>query len=412
MLTHLRATGFKSLADFEIDFPRLTVLFGPNASGKSNIIEAAQMLSRCATERTLSEAFQGSVRGYPIEVFAFPPGGLPEMHRRERVSFELEADLAVGDSAHRYRARIALQPAAGGLTVEDEHLCALTKKLAPSRHAASIETVSDGVRVRAKGKGAHPRYEPRDLNHTLLSDPRFTGNGYHAIESCRAEFDAWRVYYLDPRVAMRSPKPPAVVRDIGVLGGDVAPFLFRLRAEQPKAFASAVRALTSIIPSVEQVAVSLDERQGTLDIQVTQDGVQYSSRIVSEGTLRVLALCAIAVNPWSRGLVAFEEPENGVHPRRLELIARLLCSMAIDQGRQVIVTTHSPLFCEAVLAMTRDSREHARLYAVRKGMEGTHAEAITHADTLLESPEIAEDLAAPAEDGLLTGALLRGWLDE
>jgi hypothetical protein len=59
--------------------------------------------------------------------------------------------------------------------------------------------------------------------------------------------------------------------------------------------------------------------------------------------LRVLALCAIAVNPWNGPLSAFEEPENGVHPRRLELIADLLTSLALEQGRQLVVTSHSPL---------------------------------------------------------------------
>lgn len=78
-------------------------------------------------------------------------------------------------------------------------------------------------------------------------------------------------------------QPPAEVRDIGVLGGDIAPFLYRLRAEKPKHFAAVRRTLTSIIPSVEDLVVDLDKRRGTLDILVRQDGTELSSRIVSEG---------------------------------------------------------------------------------------------------------------------------------
>ena len=69
MLKRLRVAGFKSLVDLQVDFPKLTVPFGPNAAGKSNLLEAVQMLSRIGTERTLSEAFAGPVRGYPLEAF-------------------------------------------------------------------------------------------------------------------------------------------------------------------------------------------------------------------------------------------------------------------------------------------------------------------------------------------------------
>src|SRR4030042_1642376 len=104
------------------------------------------------------------------------------------------------------------------------------------------------------------------------------------------------------------------------------------------------RTLRSLIPSVDDLVVDLDKQRGTLDIQIQQRGTKFSSRVISEGTLRVLALCTIAVNPWSGSLLAFEQPENGVHPRRIELIAQLLASLATEQKRQVIVTTHSPLF--------------------------------------------------------------------
>ncbi|MBU1208087.1 MAG: AAA family ATPase [Proteobacteria bacterium] len=76
MLKRLRVQGFKSLADIEVEFPALTVLFGPNASGKSNLLDALLILSRIATERTLADSLSGPVRGYPAELFRFPPGGL------------------------------------------------------------------------------------------------------------------------------------------------------------------------------------------------------------------------------------------------------------------------------------------------------------------------------------------------
>jgi predicted ATPase len=246
----------------------------------------------------------------------------------------------------------------------------------------------------------------------LVSDPRLGGQEYLSIERCRTEFEGWRIYYLDPRIAMRSARPPADVRDIGVLGEDIAAYLYRLRAEQPKHFAAVKRTLRSLIPSVEDLTVDLDEKRGTLDIQVKQDGADFSSRIISEGTLRVLALCSIATNPWAKGLIAFEEPENGVHPRRLELIARLLYSLAIDQNRQVIVTTHSALFCDAVLKQARSCPDSVLLLNVRRDKSGTQVIPFEKAETLFTNPELAEALTAPTEDGLFERLLLRGMVDE
>ena len=168
---------------------------------------------------------------------------------------------------------------------------------------------------------------------------------------------------------MRRTVPPANVDDIGVLGENIAPFLYRLKEEKEhqKHFQAVVRTLRTLIPSVEGVSVDLDTRRGTLDIVVRQNGVDYSSRIISEGTLRVLALCTIVVNPWGGSLVAFEEPENGVHPRRLELIADLLSSLVLDQGRQLIVTTHSALFCGAMLKKAREKPQDIGLFRVSQG---------------------------------------------
>ena len=410
MLRHLRVSGFKSLGDVSVTFPRLTVLFGPNAAGKSNLLDAVQALSRIGTSRTMSDALSEPIRGYPIEAFAFPPGGLAALLSMKESPFKLEADLEIDKDRFRYRVEVAIQPESGSLSVTDEYLTAITAKGEPKGNP-SIERVGDQLRIRRKSKPAHPRQEPWGLNHSILSDPRLGGVEYRAIERCRNDLVGWRIYYLDPRVAMRSAKPPAQVSDIGVLGEDIAPFLYRLRAENSKHFDSIKRTLRTIVPSIEELAVDLDKRRGTLDILIRQDGTDFSTRIMSEGTLRVLALCAIAANPWGGSLIAFEEPENGVHPRRIELIAQLLISLARNQKRQVIVTTHSPVFCDAILKQARQMPEDIALLNVRRGVSGTEVHPFDVTGPLFQDQEIARALTAETEDGLFESLMLRGMLD-
>jgi predicted ATPase len=411
MLRRLSVKGFKSLVRVEVEFPRLTVLFGPNAAGKSNILDAVQALSRVGTGRTLSDALAEPIRGYPIEAFTFPAGGLPALLARETARFELEADLGIGKELYRYRLGAEIQTSSGSLSAQGEFLGALNRK-GELKGNPSIECVDNQIRIRRKSKPAHPRQELIGLNHSILSDPRLGGVEYRAIERCRNELSAWRTYYLDPRVAMRSARPPADVRDIGVLGEDIAPFLYRLRGENPKHFEAVKRTLRSLIPSVEELTVDLDKRRGTLDIQVRQGGTDFSSRIISEGTLRVLALCSIAVNPWSGSLLAFEEPENGVHPRRLELIVQLLKSLAIEQKRQIIITTHSPLFCDAVLKEGKSRPKDIALLRVVGGVNQTQVRPFEVTGPLFQDPEIAQALTAQTEDGLFESLMLRGMLDE
>jgi len=411
MLTRLQVNGFKSLTSLDVRLPKLTVLLGPNAVGKSNVLEAAQLLSRIGTSRTLAEAFADPLRGHPLEAFGFPEGGLPDLLRKEQARLDLTAGVDSHGSQLEYRVSVGVQPSSGSLAVVDEFLTALTRK-GEQKWTPAIELVGDRIRVRRKSKPAHPREEPVGGNHSQLSDTRFSGPEYPGIQACRDELQAWRVYYLDPRVAMRSARPPAEVDDIGPLGEAIGPYLHRLRAEHPKHFDAVRRALRSLIPAIEDLSVDLDERRGTLDIQVRQDGRDFSSRVISEGTLRVLALCSIAANPWARGLVAFEEPENGVHARRLELVARLLVSLATDQGRQVIVTTHSALFCASILRLTRDRRDDVAMLVVHRSREGTEVRELQYPDGLFGEPELTDALSSVSEDGVFEALLLRGLLDE
>jgi predicted ATPase len=411
MLKRLTVRGFKSLKDVEVKFPRMAVLFGPNAAGKSNLLDAIQALSRIGTQRTLKDAPREPIRGYPIEAFSFPSAGLGELLSSSSAKFSLEADLTREKDAYRYRIAVEITPASGALAVAGEYLTALGRDGNPEGTAA-IEQVEGKLRVRRKGEAGKPRNEPLRQNYAILSDPRLGTPMYRSIERARMELSGWRTYYLDPRVTMREPRPPSDVDDIGVLGGEIAPFLYRLRAEYPKHFQAIVRTLRSLVPSVEDLTVDLDERRGTLDILVRQSGVEYSSRIVSEGTLRVLALCAIAVNPWGGSLLAFEEPENGVHPRRIELIAQLLLSLALEQGRQVVVTTHSPLFCDAVLKGARARPDDVGLFNVRRDGQATVVEPFAITGPLFKDHEIAAALTSRTEDGLFESLLLRGMLDE
>lgn len=418
MLTRLRVRGFKSLADVTVKFPRMSVLFGPNSAGKSNLLDAIQALSRIGTKRTLMDALdRGMIRGHAFELFALPQGGLSDLTLNSEAKFSIEADLSIREGTngretnYRYASDVAIGYRSGTLSNRGEYLSALSKAGQP-KGTPAIEVTSGQLSIRRQSGGGRPRLEQIGLNYAILSDARFASPAYKYIERTRSELRNWRAYYLDPRVAMRREMPPMDVTDIGVFGHYIVPFLYKLKGERPRHFEAVRRTVRTIIPSISAFDVELDSR-GMLDFFIEQDGTRFSSRIVSEGTLRVLALCALSVNPWNGSLLAFEEPENGVHPRRVELIAKMLTSLALDRRRQVVITTHSPLFCDAVLKEARSrSTEDIGLFNVRRDGAGSTIEPFETHGPLFDDPEIAQALSMPIEEHLFESLILSGFVDE
>ena len=119
--------------------------------------------------------------------------------------------------------------------------------------------------------------------------------------------------------------------------------------------------LNGLIPGVERLAVALDSSSREYRIELTQrDGIPFNARVVSDGTLRVLALLTLLHDPRHRGLVCFEEPENGVHPGRVKELVRRLRDMVTDPTippqlgdpqplSQLILNSHSPVVLSALV---------------------------------------------------------------
>lgn len=414
MLHRLHVQGFKSLRDVEVELAPLVVVFGPNAAGKSNLLESLVLLSRLVRERTLADAFDGGVRGYPAEAFTFGGESSTDQNRQLR----LRATVRGTDKTEReYTVVVQIQPASGELGLVDEKLARVSgKRSTPSIERVEVPGAAPRLRIRRKDKQSHPYEEQVGIGHTLVSNLQYSGaHRYPDFDALRDEVGAWRVVYLDPREAMRRSQPPREVDDIGPRGEYLVPFLHRLHANEKfkRSFAAVVRAARAAIPSIDDIRTELVPARGEIDLSVKQDGAWMPARVVSEGTLRILALCAMAANPFQTGLVAFEEPENGVHPRRVQVVAQLLASAA--RRRQVVVTTHSPLVVGEIVRLVRSGQlaaDDVRLLQCSGGPDGTRVKAFAPAGPLFEQSQLGEALLAAEDAAVVQAALVRGWLDD
>jgi predicted ATPase len=176
----------------------------------------------------------------------------------------------------------------------------------------------------------------------------------------RTEFVLAGPYRLDP---MELRKPAQVYslqgKPLPSTGQNLVDVIDRLPY---KRFGELQEEFTARLPMVAEILatpVATGQKQLFFTLK---DGARVSAQEMSDGSLLYLAFLAIAFDELSPKLIMIEEPENGVHPRQLEHIARLLTRLTTDRGVQIIVTTHSPYLLdfvpkESVRVFTRDPQK-------------------------------------------------------
>ncbi|MDX2151661.1 MAG: AAA family ATPase [Bryobacteraceae bacterium] len=433
MVRRIKVSNYKSLRSLEVDLRPLSVLFGPNAAGKSNFIDALQLLSRIASSRTLKEAFEPPYRGKPIESFSFDESGIEGLMRRDSVSFTLEVDIELspqviaavnrdiletkrGQAAAapvdaskafihhkdiRYRLEIEVTPRTGALHVCDEYVAPLGRDGKPkSRPTPFVERQGDRIHLRMEGQ-SHPTYFERYLDHAIISRPHYAPH-YPHLSALQREFRSWFFYYFEPRERMRAATAVKEVRHIGLMGEELASFLNTLRNLDAPQFEAVEKALHSLIPTISGINTSVN-KLGEVELCLMEATTPMPARVLSEGTLRVLGLLALGGVKEPPAVIGFEEPENGVHPRRIRDIAKILTGRAASGATQLIVTTHSPILPDHI--------PDADLYVCRKVNGSTMIESFSSWGPLYREAVISSGLDDSQERLPVSERMLRGDFD-
>ncbi|MFZ5499277.1 MAG: AAA family ATPase [Pseudomonadota bacterium] len=435
MLTRIHIQGYKSLKNVEVRLSELSVLFGPNAAGKSNFLDCLQLLSKLATSRTIKEAFEPPYRGKPLESFTFGEQGIKGSLEKDRLSFSIEVDVRLSDAVVdavnrqikemrrsssqeseageeaktasavrernlRYRIEVEMLPKSGILRVADEYLAALTDKGEPTgRRRPFLSREGNRLHLRLEGQ-AHPSYYERYLDHSILSLPHYPPHYPHLV-AMRKELENWLFFYFEPRERMRAANPVKEVRHIGLMGEELASFLNTLKALDERQFRAVEKALHTIMPNVQGIGVEVSNL-GEVELTLKENGIPVPARILSEGTLRILGLLSLAGAKEQPSLIGFEEPENGIHPRRIQLVAELLKTRASSGETQYIVTTHSPLLPDLV--------SDESLFVCKRVDGETRIEPFAAWGALAKRGEVDRALMG-AEDLTVSERMLRGDFD-
>lgn len=140
---------------------------------------------------------------------------------------------------------------------------------------------------------------------------------------------------------MRRPSPPSRSREYLPDGSNLPHVIHTLETEQPPRFEQWVRHVREALPDVDTITTrEREEDRHRYLILRYRNGLEAPSWLVSDGTLRLLALTLLAYQPNLSGLYLIEEPENGIHPLAVEAVFQSLSSA---YGAQVLLASHSPV---------------------------------------------------------------------
>lgn len=329
MIQRLQIKGFRSLRDVSWTPGRLNVLIGPNGSGKSNLLRALRLLQQSA-QGELAESIlrQGGI------------GPLLWDGQEQELSWVVEADPLT------YELRLRQLGATSAYRVEDELLEGERPKplkLLERRpgHAEMFNAQERAVIV--GGENSVPDAE------SLLS--LITGIfGNPTLLAFRDRLASWGIYHdlhVDQNAQLRQPAVARLEKRVTADGQNLIPVLHTLYSSSrdfKHDVDSAMRAAFG--PDFEDITFppAADQRV-QMRLRWRSLKSAQSAADLSDGTIRFLLLLAILANPEPESLIAIDEPEVGLHPGMLPIVAEF--AREASRRTQVILTTHSPQFLDA-----------------------------------------------------------------
>lgn len=394
MITKIEIDGFKTFKDFSIELAPFQVIIGANAAGKSNLFDALRLLKNLAEHDLRSAFLSSNLRGDVSELFTISPTdksgklikfavelllenqikdswGVEEELNNTRLRYELEIEKTLDDNDlprlfvnHEALNIIKRSKDKWYNKFVGKHNACYRAEQKRGRTSPFISTKTEDDRIEIslhqEGKAGKKRTVAEKMERTILSGVNNTE--FPTVFAVRETMRNWKFLQFSPE-KLSEPSKMDAPQQIAPDGSNIPAALARIESEDSFILNDITRDLSNIIQGIKEVNVYRDEEQRRLIIYAeTTDNRRFSSRVLSEGTLRVLALSTLKNDPNSTGTLCFEEPENGVHPFRLKNMVELLREMSTDFSnteekqplKQMIINSHSPVFISELLKKVKE----------------------------------------------------------
>jgi predicted ATPase len=369
----IEALGYRSLRYVAQDLGAFHVLVGPNASGKSTFLDVVGFFGDM-----MRVGVAAAVRGDPR--FGIPlraPDGRHLTWMRERDRLELAIEVTIPEdrmaglkNGHPDICRYELAvDVSGPLRIGAETLWLKKSDTMGATRQANLfplplpppdtivqaplkKSPSGWKKVVSRGEAPERvtyNSETSGWSNPFRIEPDRTALASLPEDQERFPVATWFRKMLSEgvqRIALSAEhmrRPSAPSQAVGYLpdGSNLPHVAHALQSGHPDRFARWIEHLREALPDLDSITTHerQEDRHRYLVLKY-RSGLEAPSWLVSDGTLRLLALTALAYLPNASGILLIEEPENGIHPKAVETVFQSLSSV---YGAQVLLATHSPV---------------------------------------------------------------------
>ena len=413
MLSSFTIENFKSYHEASpLKLAPLTVLIGANAAGKSNAIEALRLLSWIAAGNRL-----GAIRHALQEREQTIRGKVGDIAFRGARSFSFSCQTTDPDW-NRYS--ITLETREGEeLHVANERLTGsgrsssapLFEVVTPSQGALSDMYVAYNNFAPGGRKPQIPCSDQTAVLCQLMSPAPF----YHGHKKAQKEIPAATsrfhrqladVTFLDPRPSLMRGYSFKTEQNLTGSGANLSGVLYNLcrETETKQQLLEFVRAL----PEQDVTAIDFIETtrgEVMLNLRETFGGhvASCDATLLSDGTLRVLAIAAAILSAARGRLVVIEEIDNGVHPSRAARLLDQVSRIAKAHELRVLISSHNPALPDA---LPDDAAPHA-VFCYRHPEDGS-----SRLVRLMDLPDYPELAAQGSIGHLMTEGIIERFVKQ
>lgn len=355
---------FKNLFRCEIREDRgLTLLVGPNGSGKSNLVEGIELLSFLVAGNKLHEVTEVG-RGGLLEI----RGGLGSCARfgSKEFSFRVRKSLIVGTTPRNFdyclAVRVGNDPriTAESLNVEGSKMPVF--ELLPV--GSGQFSTSNSIRYNNHDRGKNKPVVHANPEQTILSQYSRLAIGDKRLPETLELIDAFVASLAPPSVFDPIPRlmrnyERAAEAPLSRNGANLSAVLYSLWQSEKRRNAqrNGNQPATRILQLIRQIPddpfldyhfIKTDEEDVLLGFrsQGTRKGV--TAKVLSDGTLRALAILTALESCMPGSTLILEEYDNAVHPSRVHLLTEALTRAARERKLQILATTHNPATLNAL----------------------------------------------------------------
>ncbi len=318
MLKRIRVAGWKSIKDQTIELTPFTVVIGANGCGKSNLLSLFKLLNVLFAATPGLRNYVG-MSGYSDSLLHYGS--------RETPVAELELTFETEAGENRYFARWAA--ASGGSLIFTE------ERLEFSRPG------STGPQVVDLGAG----HSETSLVRSAEDGNRTSAVVLKLLRSCRL----FHFHDTSETSAVRRPCYIEANRFLYPDAGNLAAMLYLYQQRDPAAYRRITATVRQMVPDFEDFVLEpsqLNDREILLKWTHKGRPYEFGPHQLSDGSLRFIALATLFLQPEERLplLIALDEPELGLHPAALEILAGM--ARAASLHAQVVLATQSSVFLD------------------------------------------------------------------